>query len=88
MGLGVQAPAPGRNDGLDVPLRPLGAEAIAVIGPVRDQAGQGRVDPVFHQGPGPGAVMVLAARHAQAQRTAPSIRQDMDLGAEAAPASA
>ena len=65
VGMGVRAPAPGRNDGLNVPLRPLGAEAVAVIGPVRDQAGQGRVDPVFHQGPGLGAVVTLAARHAQ-----------------------
>ena len=32
--------------------------------------------------------MVLATRHAQAQGTAPSIRQDVDLGAEAASAAA
>ena len=48
-GWGVRAPGPGRNDGLDVLLRPLGAEDVAVIGPVRDQAGQGRVSPSFHR---------------------------------------
>ena len=78
----------GRNDGLDAPLRPPGAEAVTVIGPVCDQAGQGRVGPVFHQGLGLGAVGARAARHAQAQRTAPQVRQAMDLGAEAAPAAA
>ena len=64
VGLGVQASAPGRNDGLDAPWRPPGAEAVVVLGPIRDQAGQGRVA-VFHPGPGLGAVMALAARHAQ-----------------------
>ena len=48
-----------RNDGLKAPLRPPGAEAVTVIGPVCDQAGQGRVGPVFH--PGLGAVVALAA---------------------------
>ena len=54
-GLGVRAPAPGRNGGLDVPLRLPGAATVAVLGPVRDQAGQGRVGPGFPQGPGLGA---------------------------------
>ena len=73
VGLGVQASAPGRKDGLDVPWRQPGAEAVVVIGPVRDQAGQGRVA-VFPQGAGLGAVVARAARHAQAQGTAPAIR--------------
>ena len=79
-GLGVRAPASGRKDGLDVPLRPPGAEGVAVMGPVRDLAGQGRGGPGFPQGPGLGAVGARAARHAQMQGTAPSMRQDMDLG--------
>ena len=88
VGLGVHAPLPGRNNGLDALLLPPGAEGVAVIGPVGDQAGQRRVRPGFHQGPGLGAVVALAPRHAQAQGTAASIRQDVDLGAEAAPAAA
>ena len=48
VGLGVQAPAPGGKDGLHIPWRPLGTEAVAVISPVRDQAGQGRVGPGFY----------------------------------------
>ena len=76
---------PRRNDGLNVPLRPPGAEGVAVIGPIRDQAGQGRVA-VFPQGPGLGAV--VARRHAQVQGTAPAIRQDGDLGAAAGAAAA
>ena len=89
-GLGVHAPLPGRNNGLDALLLPLGAEGVAVIGPVGDQAGQRRVRLGFHQGPGLGAVVALAPppRHAQAQGTAASIRKDVDLGAEAAPAAA
>ena len=86
VGLGVHAPLPGRNNGLDALLLPLGAEGVAVIGPVGDQAGQRRVRPGFHQGPGLGAVVVLVPRHAQAQGTAASIRQN--LGAEAASAAA
>ena len=43
VGLGVQASASGRNDGLDAPLHQLGVEAVAVIGSVRDQ----RVGPGF-----------------------------------------
>ena len=53
VGLGVGASAPGRKDGHEVPWRPPGAEAVAVIGPVRDQAGgtrRSRLPP----GPGPG----------------------------------
>ena len=88
VGLGVRAPVSGRNDGFDAPLRPPRAEGVAVIGPVGDQAGQGRVRPGFHQGSGLSAVVALAARHVQAQGTVPSIRQDVDLGAEAAPAAA
>ena len=42
-GLGMRAPGPGRNDGLNTPPRQLGAEGVAVIGFVRDQAGQQRV---------------------------------------------
>ena len=41
-GLGVRAPASGRKDGLDVPRPPPGAAGVAVMGPVRNQAGQGR----------------------------------------------
>ena len=58
----------------DVLLRQLGAEGVAVIGSVRDQAGQRRVGSSFHQGPGLGAVVALAPRHLQAQGTPPSIR--------------
>ena len=86
VGLGVRAPLPGRNDGLGAPLRQPRAEAVAVIGPVGHQAGPRRVRPGFHQGPSLGAVVARAARHAQAQEPAAAIRQDMDLGAEAAPA--
>ena len=68
-GAGVRAPVPGRNDGLDAPLRPPRAEGVAVVGPVGDQAGQRRVRPGFHQGPGLSAVVALAARHVQAQGT-------------------
>ena len=74
VGLGVRAPLPGRNDGLGAPLRPPRAEGVAVIGPVGHLAGLRRARPGF-QGPGLGAVVALAA----------AIRQDMDLGAEAAP---
>ena len=56
----------------DVLLRQLGAEGVAFIGSVRDQAGQRCVGSSFHQGLG--AVEVLAARHSQAQGTTPSIR--------------
>ena len=87
VGLGVQASAPGRKDGLDVPWHPPGAEAVVVLGSVRDQAGQGRVA-VFPQGPGLGAVGARAARHAQVPGTALAIRQAVDRGAEAAPAAA
>ena len=86
VGLGVRTPLPGRNDGLGVPLRPPRAEAVAVLGSVGHQAGPRRVRPSFHPGPGLGAVVARAARHAQAQGPAAAIRQDMDLGAEAAPA--
>ena len=83
-GLRLCAPTSGRNDGPNGLLRPPGAEVVP--GPVRDPAGQQRVGPGFPQGSGLGAVEVRAARHAQAQRTALSIRQDEDQGAEAAPA--
>ena len=86
VGLGAREPGPGRNDGLAVLLCQLGAEDVAVIGSVRDQAGQGRVGLGFHPGPDLGAVVALAP--APAQGTAPSIRQDVDLGAEAASAAA
>ena len=86
VGLGVQAPAPGRKDGLDVPLRPPGAEGVAVIGPVRNQAGQGRADPGLD--PGLGAGVARAARQAPAQGASPLIRQDGSLGAEATPVTA
>ena len=70
-GVGLgRAPLPSRNDGFNVPLHQPSAEAIAVISSIRDQAGQGRV----------------GRRHAQAQGTTPSIRQDGELGVEAAPA--
>ena len=39
-GLGVRAPASGRKDSLDVPLRPPGAEGVAIMGPTA--IGQGR----------------------------------------------
>ena len=55
--LGVQTSVPSRNDGLKAPLRQLDAEGVAVIGPIRDQAGQGRADPSLDQGPGLGAVI-------------------------------
>ena len=80
-GLGVRAPLPGGNDGLGAPLRPPRAEGVAVIGPVGHQAGQRRVRPGFHQGLSLGAVVVLAACHAQAQGPAAAIRQDIATGA-------
>ena len=86
MRLEAQAPASGRNDGLNALWCQPRAEGVVVIGPVRDQAGQGRASPSFDPGPGLGAVMALAARQAQTQGAAPLIRQDVDLGAEAAPA--
>lgn len=46
VGLGVCAPGPGRNDGLDALPRPPG---VSVIGPVRDQARPRRVRPGFHR---------------------------------------
>ena len=84
--LGVRAPAPGRHDDLEAPLREPGAEGVAAIGPVDAQAGPRRVRPGFR--PGLGTVAALAARHAQAQGTAASICQPVDRGAEAAPAAA
>ena len=42
-GLGIGAPAPDRNDGLDAPLRQSRAQSVNVISPVRDHAGQRRV---------------------------------------------
>ena len=68
-GLGF-VPLPGRNDRLNALLLSPGAEGVAVIGPVGDQAGPRRVRPGFYPGPGLGAVVALAARHAQAQGTA------------------
>ena len=62
--LGVRSSAPDRKDGLEAPLRDPGAEGVAASGPIRDQAGQGRAGPGFHQGPGLGAVVARAARHA------------------------
>ena len=83
--LGVRAPLPGGNDGLEALRLSPRAKGVAVIGPVGDQAGpRRRARPGFHQSLG--AVVALAARHAQVQGTAPAIRQDVDLGAEAAPA--
>ena len=83
--LEVQASVPGRKDGCDVPLREPGAEGVAAIGPVRDQAGQGRAGSGFPQGPGLDTVVALAAGHAQRLGTALSIRQDMARGAAVAP---
>ncbi len=74
VGPGVRAPLPGGNDGLDALLLQPGAEGVAVIGPVGDQAGQGRARPGFPQGLGLGAVVALAARQAQVQGTAAAIR--------------
>ena len=88
VGLGVRAPLPGRNDGRGASLRPPRAEGVAVIGSVGYQAGPRHARPSFHQGPGLGAVVALAARHAQAQGTSAAIRQDMDLGAKSAPVTA
>ena len=77
---------PGRKDGLEALLRQLGAEGVTVLGPVGDQAGPRRVRPRCHQGPGLSAVAALTA--CRAQGPAASIRQDVELGAEAAPAAA
>ena len=68
----VRAPDPGRNGGLGVLPRPSRAEGVAIIGPIRDQAGPRRIR--FHPGPDLGVVVARAARHAQVQGTAPSIR--------------
>ena len=42
-GWGFVHPLPGRNDGLKAPRRPPGAEGVAVLGPVGDQARPRRV---------------------------------------------
>ena len=63
MRLGVRAPAPDRDDSLQTPLREPSAESVAVIGPIRDQTGQGRAVQVFTQT----RAWARAARHAQAQ---------------------
>ena len=86
VGLGIRAPLPGRNDGLDALLLQPRAEGITVIGPVGDQAGQRRVRLGFHQGPGLGAVVALPPVTRRRQGPAAAIRQDVDLGAETAPA--
>ena len=44
-GLGVRAPGPGRDDGLDALRRPPGAGGVAVPSPICNQVGQGRVGP-------------------------------------------
>ena len=54
-----------------------GVNVIGVIGPVREQAGLRRVRPA--------ASKPRTACHAQAQGTAPSIRQARDRGAETVP---
>ena len=64
--------------GLHALPRQLGAQGVDVIGPVRDQARPRRVRPGSHQGPSLGVVAARAARHAQAQRAALSIRQDQE----------
>lgn len=85
-GEGERAPPPGRNDGLETLPRELGAEGIAVIGPVRDQTGQGRA-PI--QASIRAQAWVLSRcwpRHVQAQGGGPVDPQDISLGAEAASA--
>ena len=62
------------------------ARKAAILRPSCDQAGQRRAGPGFHQSSGLSAVVARAARYAQVQGAALSIRQAMDLGAEAAPA--
>ena len=52
----------GREYGLDALLRQPRAEGVAVLDPVGNQAGQRRIRPGSHQGPGLGAVAALAAR--------------------------
>ena len=81
VGLGVQTPVPGRKDGLDALLFQPSAESVAVVGPVGDQ-GQGRAGSGLDPGPG----WVRSWRWPQTQGVSPLIRQDVDLGAEAAPA--
>ena len=84
VGLGVRAPAPGRKNSLDALLCPLGAKGVAVPSPVCDQAVPQRVDSLFLQGPGLGWGAGRPSRAGTG--TAPSIGQDGDSGAEAAPA--
>ena len=49
VGLGIRAPASGRNDSLDAMPRQLDAQGIDVIGQVRDQAGPRLGSSGFHQ---------------------------------------
>ena len=63
VGMGVQTPALGWKDGLDAPLRQLGAKGTAVIGPVRDQAGQGRAGPGLGQGLSAVVALPVRRRH-------------------------
>ena len=67
--------APGRKDGLKGPPCPLGAAGVNVIGSVRAPSGHRRGDLGFDQISDLRTVVVLAARHAQAQEITLAIRQ-------------
>ena len=81
-----RAPGPGEHDSLQALLRSPRAPGVAVIDPVRSGRPATRA---ARRPPGPGlGCGPRAARHAQGQGTALSIRQDADLGAAAVPAAA
>ena len=81
--MGVRVPAPGRNSNLNALPRAKRARhqchAWSAIRHDSSRVGSGDLP-----GPALGVVVARVARHAQVQEMALSIRQDMDLGAEAA----
>lgn len=80
-------PAPGRHSSLNaLPRAKRARHQCHVWSAIRQDSG--RVGSGGLPGPALGAVVARVARHAQVQETALSIRQDMDLGTEAAPVAA
>ena len=85
--MGVRVPAPGRNSNLNALPRAKRARhqchAWSAIRHDSSRVGSGDLP-----GPALGVVVARVARHAHVQEMALSIRQDMDLGAEADPVAA
>ena len=84
--LGVRAPGPGRNDGLQALPRQSGAQGADAIGLIREQAGPRRVRSRRPPRPAPGCGCRGAGRPSRAGIESGPVDQDADLGAEAAPA--